>query len=191
MNYKEKQKILAIFESYEEQNIKLALLLAKSNNITSDIFSEYIELVEFLGKYGRLNLNEDFETNILNLLNLEFLSIPYFKLKSLPNKISFLINLETLNLDHNDFEKIPENICNLPKLKNLSLSFNKLSELPNKLDKLMALENLDLSSNKLERMPFCIGNFRKLNTLCLQNNPLPKGQTGWLSNHYPNCIVKY
>ena len=191
MSLKDRQKILTLFETLEEKNIKLAFSLMKANKISIDVLSEYLELAEFLEKHGRLKLNEDIEITMLKLLNLKFLSLPYFKLTDLPNKINFLVNLEDLNLDHNDFDIFPENICELPSLKRLSLAFNKLNDLPKNLDKLRDLESLDLSSNKFEKMPPYIYSLKRSTFLSIQNNPLSKNQTEWLSNHFPNCQINH
>ncbi|CAA6826114.1 MAG: Unknown protein [uncultured Aureispira sp.] len=191
MSFKEEQKILELFETFEEKNIKLAFQLIKSLKLDYSILSEYLDLVQFLENHGRLNPNGNVEKVLLDLHKLKFLSIPYSKLKVLPTKIHFLVNLEDLNLEHNDFTIFPESICKLPNLKRLNLAFNNLNNFPKNTGNLSELESLDLSSNKLKQIPLCIYKLKQSTFLSIQNNPLSECQSMWIFNNFPNSQINH
>ena len=53
-----------------------------------------------------------------------------------------LVNLEKLNLSHNNLKELPKQFSNLTNLRVLQLSYNKLKELPNSLGWVARLTHL-------------------------------------------------
>lgn len=78
------------------------------------------------------------------------LTIADLKLTEIPTEISFLKNLESLVLSHNNLSKADlALLTKLPKLKELDLSHCKLTQIPVVLHMLTNIEKLDLSVNPI------------------------------------------
>ncbi|MFX1237697.1 MAG: leucine-rich repeat domain-containing protein, partial [Promethearchaeota archaeon] len=100
-------------------------------------------------------------------LNLYHCNISY-----LPESISNLTSLQTLNLSRNKLTVVPESITNLTSLKILYLSSNPLTSLPNSIGNLISLEKLYLDNNLLTSLPESFSNLISLQTLILSRNKL-------------------
>jgi hypothetical protein len=99
----------------------------------------------------------DFPQEFSELINLEYLTLSYNKIKRVPTFIPFLKSLKVLLLDHNFLKEIPKNLIDLPSLKVLDLSYNQLKY------PMLSSEELVLWLEKGKRKPGFILN------LC--NNP--------------------
>jgi len=75
-----------------------------------------------------------------------------FIVESLPNEISSMIKLETLNLSENLLKRVPPSIIQLKNLKTINLSKNNLASIPRELCQIEKLDSLDLSSNKINQV---------------------------------------
>ncbi len=93
-------------------------------------------------------------------------------LKSIPNEIFEITDLETLILEGNQIKSISDSISKLSKLKVLDVSNNKINKISDKLYSLVGLEKLNLSNNKLLRISPNIVKLEKLKSLTLFNNNL-------------------
>ena len=81
-----------------------------------------------------------------NCQDCNFILIPQ---EILPNEISSLVKLETLNLSENFLQKIPNSFSHLKNLKQINLSKNNLIEIPKELNQIKQLDHLDLSCNRI------------------------------------------
>ena len=93
-----------------------------------------------------------------------------FKLSIIPEQISNLKSLTTLDLNNNDINKLPDSIGTLKALKYLDLSNNSLKILSNSIVSLKSLEYLDLSGNNIKELPESFKELKSLKTLRLDNN---------------------
>lgn len=75
------------------------------------------------------------------------------KIMNIPDKISKLKKLATLNIANNKVEHISEQLSELRNLKSLDLSNNKLVELSDKIANMSSLKKLNLSDNPFDMLP--------------------------------------
>ena len=86
----------------------------------------YLRYIETLNIYSNVNtmlLSIDLGSEICNLKHLKHLQIGAFGLKSLPDEFKNLSQLESLDLNSNNFEEVPAILTkeNFPNLKSLNL----------------------------------------------------------------------
>lgn len=114
-------------------------------------------------------------TNIgYGLVNLERLSIPLNKIRSLPSSICEMRSLRYLDAHFNELRGLPHAIGRLTNLEvlNLSSNFSDLTELPDTFGDLINLKELDLSNNQIHALPDTFGRLDNLTKLNLDQNPL-------------------
>ncbi|MGH7866729.1 MAG: COR domain-containing protein, partial [Candidatus Dormibacteraceae bacterium] len=90
---------------------------------------------------------------ITNLTGLTTLDLDNNELTALPDGLAHLTGLTTLNLSNNQVTEIPEWITNLTGLTTLNLSNNQLTALPDWLTELTGLEQLSVHGNFLVSPP--------------------------------------
>ena len=95
-------------------------------------------------------------------------------LKSLPDSIGMLSNLQELYLYYNNLSSIPESILILTNLQVLSLTNNNLTSLPDSIGILSNLKTLYLNYNNLTSLPESIGMLSNLKYLYLSHNKLTR-----------------
>ena len=100
------------------------------------------------------------------------LDLSGLKLRSLPEAIASLTQLQLLNLSDNQLTELPEALASLTQLQKLYLYNNKLRELPEAIASLTQLQRLFLSNNKLRELPETIASLKQLQLLNLSDNPL-------------------
>ena len=127
---------------------------------------------------------------LLDLFNLQDLSLYNKNLTEIPKEIGQLHNLQKLCLGRNNLTEIPKEIGQLHNLRRLEIYRNKkLTEIPKELGQLHNLRYLFLNHNNLIEIPKEIGQLHSLKQLSLYNNKLteiPKelGQLQNLQNLY-------
>jgi len=94
------------------------------------------------------------------------------EIKSLPESISSLQNLETLSIYRNYITEIPSGIGKLKNLKYLNLNNNAIEKINPEIGNLINLEILDLEKNAIEEINPEIGNLINLEKLSLYNNKI-------------------
>jgi len=77
----------------------------------------------------------------------------YGYVTKIPDNISKLKNLETLNLNSNAIREISPQIGTLVNLKTLMLAFNRITSLPEEIAQLKQLNELNLRANPLQNLP--------------------------------------
>lgn len=91
-------------------------------------------------------------------------------ISSIPEELSLLDNLESLDLSQNDVQALPKTIGKLTKLTRLKLSENKISSLPEEIGLLKKLEILDVSKNLLTELPVELSQCCSLKELAMDDN---------------------
>ena len=94
------------------------------------------------------------------------------ELTSLPESISTLDSLTTLQVDKNDLTSLPESIGNLSRLQLLIASNNNLENVPSSIGDLSQVWYLDLGYNNLETLPSTISGMNALQYLYIFGNQL-------------------
>lgn len=193
LNIKEFPKEIAALDLYEiviktKEGTDITFPYGISENSTIRIFS---------GKFSN-----GFPSAILNLKNLEVLSLTYSKLVELPN-LGTLQNLESIYLGDTKLKTIQNaGFDNLPKLKKIAIDSNpsladitpltlcssleeisfsncNLISLPDQIENLENLKNLALSYNKeLTMLPATLVNLKNLKVLSLHHTGLQSLPTG-------------
>jgi DAPkinase-like Roc (Ras of Complex) protein/Leucine Rich Repeat (LRR) protein len=77
-----------------------------------------------------------------------------------------------LHLEHLKLKTIPESLRNLREVEVINLWNNKIQELPEWIGELKALKAINLGSNLLRQLPQQIGELPELSVISLQNNRL-------------------
>ena len=132
---------------------KTALKRTKSLlDITSKILSTQNEnWIDILFQWSEENIIQQdthFPKNKSDFLKVKHISLRWNRLKSLPNELFNLVQLEILELNNNALEALPSEIGNLKKLKQLNLNINSLKTLPKEIVNLKRLEVLNIKNNK-------------------------------------------
>ncbi|KAE8665086.1 Plant intracellular Ras-group-related LRR protein 8 [Hibiscus syriacus] len=130
--------------------------------------------LKFLNVSG--NLLQTLPKTIGNCKSLEELNANFNQLTMLPETIGFeLTYLKKLSVNSNNrLRSLPddmENLINLEVLK-VSQNFQYLDTLPYSIGLSMSLVELDISYNKIKYLPDSIGCLRKLQKLRVEGNPL-------------------
>jgi len=94
------------------------------------------------------------------------------ELTSLPESVSTLDSLTTLQVDKNDLTSLPESIGNLSRLQLLIASNNSLESVPSSIGDLSQVWYLDLGYNNLESLPSTISGMDALQYLYIFGNQL-------------------
>ncbi|MEH1845037.1 MAG: COR domain-containing protein, partial [Nostoc sp.] len=96
------------------------------------------------------------------------------QLTTLPEALTRLQQLTSLDLSSNQLTTLPEALTRLQQLTSLDLSSNQLTTLPEAIARLQQLTSLDLSSNQLTTLPEAITRLQQLTFLDLSGNPIEK-----------------
>jgi Leucine-rich repeat (LRR) protein len=107
---------------------------------------------------------------LINLSNLNHLSISGNKIEYIPQYLYELNKLRTLNLSDNNILEISSDVNHLINLVELNLSHNRLEYVPDEIFRLVSLKKLDLSCNSIVKInPHPVTNDRMLD-LNLEHN---------------------
>lgn len=103
---------------------------------------------------------------------LTFLCLAGNLITCVPEEISLLIHLDSLDVSQNIVEALPKSVGKLKRLTRLKLSENKLTGLPKEIGQLQNLEILELSKNRLTELPIELSHCLNLKELILDDNYL-------------------
>lgn len=106
--------------------------------------------------------------------HLEELNIYYQKLKTLPESVGILRNLEVIRIDRSpDFAGMPDSIGTLHSLASLDVKSAMFSSFPSSICKLKQLRKLSLTKCQIMLLPNTVGDLAEtLHELTLDENPL-------------------
>lgn len=93
-------------------------------------------------------------------------------LRTVPDSILMVPNLEQLNLSNNYLEELPDFLFELVNLRVLSLQNNLLKTIPSGIRRLTNLVRADFNDNNIERIEDGLGDIDSLTTLYLGRNKL-------------------
>lgn len=108
-----------------------------------------------------------------NFPSLKVLDLSHIGLNSIPQKISTMGSLTSLNLSNNTISQNFSNLSTLIKLSELNLSGNQLTKIPTELSTLSALLSLDVSHNLFAaNYSATLSNLKNLEWLSISNNQI-------------------
>uniref|UniRef100_A0A3B5MED6 Uncharacterized protein n=1 Tax=Xiphophorus couchianus TaxID=32473 RepID=A0A3B5MED6_9TELE len=110
--------------------------------------------------------------HITKLHTLETLDISFNKLKKLPSRLFYCTRLRHLDISHNQITSIPSEVNILPGLQFFSAAFNSLESLPEELFSCKRIKTLVLSNNRLSYLSPKVGNLAQLVRLDIKGNQL-------------------
>ena len=184
----DKEKIIQLIKSPEQQNIELGLIIVESLGLLDEIYQEeYEELYEFLRQYDSIQATTCKKIAIISILGLKKLDLSYNKLSSLPESFGNLSNLRILYLNDNQLSSLPESFGNLSNLRIFGLHKNQLSSLPKSFGKLNNLTRFNLRYNQLSSLPESFGNLSNLTRLWLSHNFIHHANRAKYEAMLPQC----
>lgn len=153
----------------------LVRLDLSNNRFTGDLTAALLSLPN-LNEISLGNNEFDFadiETFLQNFPNIKILDLSHIGLTAVPQKISSLSQLESLNLSNNLISKNFKQLSTLINLKELNLSGNQLTKMPTELGTLTQIQILDLSNNEiLSNSTSPLALMKKLEWLSLAGNKM-------------------
>lgn len=112
------------------------------------------------------------------------------RIKSLPETLANLQNLEELDLGRNGLSSVPAQIGSLRKLKKLGLDFNDIHNIPSFVGNLKNLKELSLRSNGGVTLPQSLANLKGL-TVSMGNNFLKLKDQKNLQARFPGIVFSF
>ncbi|RYZ87992.1 MAG: hypothetical protein EOP06_11745 [Proteobacteria bacterium] len=111
--------------------------------------------------------------SISDLPWLKSLNLSGNHLVNLPDSISRLTQLKTLNVTRCMLSDLPNWLIEMPNLVSLELGSNRFGELPDELGRMVQLQSLNLSS-VFAKLPESLGNLENLHLLEIDHNSLTR-----------------
>ncbi len=112
------------------------------------------------------------------------------KVKSLPDEIAKLQNLEDFDLGRNGLQSVPVQIASLHKLKKLGLDFNDIHAIPSFVGDLKNLRELSLNSNGGVTLPQSLAALKGLKVY-MGNNALKLKDQKKLRSRFPGIVFSF
>ena len=94
------------------------------------------------------------------------------KLKSIPESIRNLSELEVLNLSCNELSSLPEKMKTLKKLNILDLSWNNFNSIPSVIEEIPSLKIINFDHNFLKEIPENLALIMKKLNFSFKDNPI-------------------
>jgi len=129
--------------------------------------------------------------DVYKLPNLQELNLKGNKIKHLPAEIAQLKNLEVLNVSNNGLETLPPEIGKLANLKTLVISQNEIEKLPPEMGELANLEVLDMWSNNIDELPKQMKGLKKLRVIDMRAISMPDSQKDAIQEILPNTVIHF
>jgi len=151
------------------KNLEIDLI----ENIPSGIIETIFDL-DFLEVLYLYSINDVNWSKLKNLDALKEFYCSQCHMKSIPDSLFQLGNLQIISLYGNEIPEIPDDIRKLQNLRKLELTDNQITEIPKAVTELTNLQKLLLGSNLIKSIPDELENLKKLYDLSLGNNQLEK-----------------
>ncbi|XP_076871905.1 volume-regulated anion channel subunit LRRC8E [Brachyhypopomus gauderio] len=148
----------------------LELMACELERLPTAVFS--------LTNLQELDLKENRLTHVEELLSLQHcrrlnaLRLWHNYIAHIPEDVSKLRSLETLDLSWNRIRRLPPQVCYCTKLRLLDLSHNQLTSLPHEIGILQSLWHFSVAYNSVEVLPDELFSCKRLRTLDLGNNSI-------------------
>jgi len=141
----------------------------------------------------KLNLSKlrltEIPESLTNLVQLESLDLSDNLLTKLPDWLGQFIDLRSLVISNNGITKLPELLGQLTQLTELNLSNNQLITLPDSIGQLGQLRFLHLSKNQLKVLPESLGQLKQLLLFYFADNQLTT-LPEWIGNLTQLCMIE-
>lgn len=205
------KKLQQLIATGKDENIDLALTLAKSNQI--DLKLEDFDALHYwyYGNESKKKFRLDRIKEITNthflycsgmylqivsehvwlFSNLVMANLTSNGLKNIPSSIGRLEQLTQLFLGFNHLTSLPDSIGDLTALTHLNINRNSIESLPDSIGKLKNLVLLDISNNRLKTVPENIQNLKKLKQISVYGNKFTKEENKRLRSLLPNCTIRF
>lgn len=149
----------------------------KTLEITGSKLKALPEEIRTLQSLSHLSINKNKKLKTLpnwlsELKNLEIIRFTNCGFTEFPKVLFSLKNLKKISLDGNKILVIPEGIKEFKKLIEFSINKNKLTALPETIGALEQLELLEFEFNNISHFPKTLTQLKKLNTLRFKKNPI-------------------
>ncbi|KAK1366750.1 plant intracellular Ras-group-related LRR protein 6-like [Heracleum sosnowskyi] len=148
-------------------------------NVSGNLLQSLPATIENCRSLEELNANFNMLTKVTDtigfeLINLKKISLNSNKLAFLPSSTSHLTNLCILDARLNCLRSLPDDLENLINLQvlNVSQNFQYLTTLPYSIGLLISLVELDISYNTISTLPDSMGCLKSLQKLSVEGNPL-------------------
>ncbi|CAF92588.1 unnamed protein product [Tetraodon nigroviridis] len=157
--------------------VSLELVGCVLERIPSAVFS--------LSNLQELDLRDNKLTTVEEILSLQHcrrlvaLRLWHNKISYIPEHISKLHFLETLDVSWNKLHQLPSRMFYCTKLRHLDVSHNQLTTLPPEVGILHSLQFFSAAFNSLETLPEELFSCKKLKTLALGNNSCRPSVLRW------------
>jgi Leucine-rich repeat (LRR) protein len=116
--------------------------------------------------------------------------LPKSKIKTLPETITKLQNLEELDLGRNALTAVPDHVAALKGLKRLKLDYNTIHEIPPFVGELKNLQELSICSNGRVTLPHSLNNLKGLK-VSMGNSSLKIKDQKKLRDLFPKTIFSF
>ncbi|BFO66733.1 leucine-rich repeat domain-containing protein [Chryseobacterium sp. KCF3-3] len=150
-------------------------------NIEQLVLTETDSIPKWITKFDKLkilyvsNYQKKIKTipnDIGKLKNLEQIDLPRNSISYIPMSLFNLIKLKRLNLEENLLANLPSDIKKLKKITILSLGNNPISILPNEICSLDSLKMLPIENTNISELPNCLNNLKLLERIYITNTKL-------------------
>ena len=162
---------------------------------TAYVYSDLKEALKNPDEIYRLSLRKlklkTIPEDVYRLKNLNELDLGKNNIKELSGDIIKLSYLQKLNLERNQLETLPKEIGALKNLKQLILNQNQIYTLPWEMGDLEKLEYIDLWSNNISELPKTMKKLTNLKRIDMRVISLNQEQQDALKNLFPDVIFDF
>ncbi len=191
--HNETQALIGLIESWQAENMELALQIVKGNpNLRQAIEEIYLPFLSLADAQPRLEMllqysnNKNFQflpdcanpepsdtfIELLERLPIEHVYCYKGNLQEIPWWIFHLKSLKIITLTHNKISSIPAEIAHLSQLRTLELENNIITDIHPNIGQLKELIVLKINNNKIKRLPESIVELKQLKKLQLDFNQI-------------------
>lgn len=144
-------------------------------NVHSSLLKHNIKKVtisKYESYFDHYNKMKKFPIGLTYLNNIENLDLSDAQFDKIPIEIARLIKLKIINIKGNWLKEFPVGLCQIKTLNEINLDMNNIIEIPTEIAELSNLKYLSLKSNQIISIPSSIKYLNKLKHLFLNGNNL-------------------